>query len=46
MIFNKFWYLVGEEVRSMVFQFLNHDGMLNNLNATNVVLNPKVKKPK
>lgn len=46
MFYTKFCGLVGDEVCSLVLRFLNHGGMPDNLNDTNVVLIPKIKKPK
>lgn len=46
LFYNKFWDLVGEEVCRLVLNFLNHGGMPMSINDTNVVLIPKIKKPK
>lgn len=46
LFYSKFWDLVGDEVCEIVIRFLSYGGMSENVNATTVVLIPKVKKPK
>ena len=46
MFYNKFWDLVGDEVCIMVVHSLNHGGVLDSINLTNVLLILKVKKLK
>lgn len=46
LFYNNFWELIGDEVCDMVLQFLNHGDMPMGINHTNVVLIPKVKRPR
>ncbi|KAL5740040.1 hypothetical protein ACOSQ2_029220 [Xanthoceras sorbifolium] len=45
LFFQKFWNVVGEDVSSVCLKFLNGGCSVEEFNATNVVLIPKVKNP-
>ena len=45
LFYQKFWHVVGDDVVTVVLEFLNDGIMLPALNHTNIVLIPKVKSP-
>ena len=45
LFYQKFWHIVGDDVVSVVSNFLNNGNMLPEINHTNIVLIPKVKNP-
>ena len=44
IFYQKFWHVVGDSVVLVVLDFLNNGNMLPDINHTNIVLIPKVKK--
>ena len=44
IFYQKFWHVVGDSVVLVVLDFLNNGNMLPDINHTNFVLIPKVKK--
>ena len=46
MFYQKFWYIVGNDVTAAVLDFLNSGNMVPEINYTHIVLIPKVKSPK
>ena len=44
IFYQKFWHVVGDYVVLAVLDFLNNGNILPNINHTNIVLIPKVKK--
>ena len=45
IFYQKFWYIVGDDVVIAVLDFLNNGNMLLEINHTNIVIIPKVKNP-
>ena len=45
LFYQKFWHIVGDDVVSVVSNFINNGNMLPEINHTNIVLIPKVKNP-
>ena len=45
LFYQKFWHIVGDDVVSAIFDFLNNGNMLPEINHTNIGLIPKVKNP-
>ena len=43
--YQKFWHIVGNDVSSVVLDFLNFGNMIPEINYTYIVLIPKVKSP-
>ena len=43
LFFQKFWYIVGDDVIVVVLDFLNSGTMLPEINYTHIVLIPKIK---
>ena len=43
IFYQKFWYIVGDDVVIAVLDFLNNGNMLLEINHTNIVIIPKVK---
>lgn len=45
IFYQKFWHVMGGNVVLAILDFLNKGNMLPEINHTNIVLIPKVKKP-
>ncbi len=45
LFFQKFWHIMGDDVSTAIFNFLNSGNMLGSINFTHIVLIPKVKAP-
>ena len=45
LFYQKFWYIVGDDVSVVVLDFLNNGTTLPGINYTHIVLIPKVKLP-
>ena len=46
LFYQKFWYIVGDDVITAMLDFLNSSLMLLEINYTHIVLIPKIKVPK
>ena len=46
LFYQKFWYIVGDDVITAMLDFLNSGLMLLEINYTHIVLIPKIKVPK
>ena len=45
LFYQKFWHIIGNDVSSVVLDFLNFGNMISEINYTYIVLIPKVKSP-
>ena len=45
LFYQKFWHIIGDDVINAVLDFLNSGNMIPDVNATQIVLIPKIKSP-